>query len=175
MKSLKIMKSDAKHRLTEFFALVCMAVASAACSIVKPIPTETQTVVNYVDSVRYDVRDSIVLIPKEVYKDYTSLLDTLRMETEFAKAEAFVDTTHNILNGKLETKKAVEYRERTVYRDKIVYRDSIQVREIPVEVEKIVYKTPKAFWWVLCYSLLITLAAGLKIYLKLKKKNHEYN
>lgn len=157
------------HRLTEFFALVCMAGCLAACSIVKPIPTETQTVVNYVDSVRYDVRDSIVLVPKALYRDYTGLLDTLRMETEYAKAEAWADTTHNILNGKLETKKAVEYRERTVYRDKIVYRDSIQVKEVPIEVEKIVYKTPKAFWWVLSYSLLITLAAGLRTYLKLKK------
>ena len=157
------------RRLTEFFVLVCMAGCLAACSITKHVPTESQTVINYIDSVRVEVRDSIVLVPKEVYKDYAGLLDTLRMETEYAEACAWADTAHNILSGRLETKKAVEYRERIVYRDRVEYRDSIQVKEIPVEVERIVYKTPKAFWWVLGYSLLITLAAGLKIYLKLKK------
>ena len=157
------------RRLTEFFALVCMAGCLAACSITKHVPTESQTVINYVDSVRFEVRDSIVLVPKEVYKDYAGLLDTLRMETEYAEACAWADTVHNILNGKLETKKAVEYRERIVYKDRVQYRDSIQVKEIPIEVEKIVYKTPKAFWWILAYSVLITLAAGLKIYLKIKK------
>ena len=157
------------HRLTEFFVLVCMAGCLAACSITKHVPTESQTVINYVDSVRFEVRDSIVLVPKEVYKDYAGLLDTLRIETEFAKAEAWADTTHNILNGRLETKKAVEYREKVVYRDRVQYRDSIQVKEIPVEVVKTVSKTPEIFWWILGYSLLITLAAGLKIYLKLKK------
>lgn len=151
-------------------AAVCSAAVCslAGCSTTKYVPTETQTVVNYIDSVRYDVRDSVVLIPKEVYKDYASLLDTLRMETEYAKAEAFVDTTHNILNGKLETKKAVEYRERIVYRDRIEYRDSIQVKEIPVEVVKTVSKTPEIFWWILGYSVLLTLVVGLYFGFKLK-------
>ena len=152
-----------KNTFIAFFLAVCSV---AGCSTTKYVPTETR--INYVDSVRFEVRDSIVLIPKEVYKDYAGLLDTLRMETEYAGAEAWVDTTHNILNGRLETKKAVEYRERIVYRDKVEYRDSIQVKEIPVEVVKTVSKTPEIFWWILGYSVLLTLLIGLYFGLKLK-------
>ena len=39
---------------------------------------------------------------KSVYKDYTGLLDTLRITDERATMTAWADTTHNILAGKLE-------------------------------------------------------------------------
>ena len=158
------------HGCTKFFAVVCLAVAClVGCSVTKYVPVESQTVTHYIDSVKYNVRDSVVIIPREVYHTYGDLLDTLKMNTKYAYAEAFIDTTHNILNGHLESKATLEYREKIVYKDKIQYRDSIQIKEVPIEVVKTVSKTPKVFWWVLGYSILLTLAVGAYFYLKLRK------
>lgn len=158
------------HGCTKFFAVVCLAVAClVGCSVTKYVPVESQTVTHYIDSVKYNVRDSVVIIPREVYHTYGDLLDTLKMNTKYAYAEAFIDTTHNILNGHLESKATLEYREKIVYKDKIQYRDSIQIKEVPVTVTETRFKTPKWAWGTLIYSLLLTLAIGLKIYLKIKK------
>ena len=95
-----------KTRIISLIALLGLVVGINACCITKHIPVETTTVVNYKDSTVITYKDStiVVEIPKEVYHDYTNLLDTLKLETSVAKASAYVDTTHMILAGEIENK-----------------------------------------------------------------------
>lgn len=135
----------------------------AACSTVKYVPVKE---IEYVT-----VRDTTVLrdttiryqIEKERYTDYTGLLDTLRLSTEYASAEAYIDTTANLLKGSIESKPEkeiqIKWKERTVYRDSIVYKE----KPVPVEVEKIVKRVP---WWAKFLSTIGGLAlAGAVLYI----------
>lgn len=133
----KIRPSRLLHFLF-IFILSFTLVGLVSCSVIKPIPVETQ--IHVVDSTVYHMVDSVVYIPKEVIKDVVPIYDTLYMETSMAKAEAYVDTVTHNLKGKLENKKGVEYK--YIYKDKIQYRDSIITKEVPVpvEIEKIKHK-----------------------------------
>lgn len=136
-----------------------------------PIVDKENTVTHYIDSVRYIQKDSIVLIPKDVIKDYTWMLDTLYMENSISKAIAYVDTTHQILNGSLESKVQLIYKDRVVYKDKIVEKtDTVKVYEqvpYPVIEEKTHY--PKSYWYLLAFAILSVL--GIIMYLYSKFKN----
>ena len=106
-------------------------------------------------------------MPIERYRDYTSLLDTLKLETSLAKAEAYVDTTNNTLKGSIENKKdsiktVIKWKERIVQKDSLVYK------EVPVEVEKEVTKYPKSYWWFMGFTILAALYVALKVYMKIK-------
>lgn len=63
-------------------ALIAAIMVMVGCSTVRYVPVEGKTEVktHYVDSVRWNVRDSVVLIERSVFKDYAGLLDTLRLE-----------------------------------------------------------------------------------------------
>ena len=63
----------------------------------KTIQIDHITETHYVDSTRWHDSTIYYIVPIEKYRDYTSLLDTLKLETSMAKAEAYVDTTNNIL------------------------------------------------------------------------------
>ena len=150
--------------------LVNIAVASlvfAACSTVKYVPVKE---IEYVT-----VRDTTVLrdttiqyqIEKEYVRDYTGLLDTLRLSTGLAEAETYVDTTRNVLTGSIRNKNKTlniptQYKERTVYRDSIVYKE----KPVPVEVEKIVKKVP---WWAKFLSTIGGLALAAAVLYILRK------
>ena len=47
-------------------------------------------------------------------------------------------------------------------------RDSIIIKEVPVEVEKVVKVAPKWAWWTLGWTILSLLGLILFIYFKLK-------
>ena len=112
-----------------------------SCSIIKPVPVQTQ--------IKYEIRDSINFkdstvyhtLYKEVYKDYTNLLDTLNLSTSYADAKAYVDTSKMLLKGEIKNKDA-DVPVKIKWKEKIIYRDSIVTKEVPVpvEVEKIKYK-----------------------------------
>jgi len=112
-----------------------------SCSIIKPVPVQTQ--------IKYEIRDSINFkdstvyhtLYKEVYKDYTNLLDTLKLSTSYADAKAYVDTSKMLLKGEIKNKDA-DVPVKIKWKEKIIYRDSIVTKEVPVpvEVEKIKYK-----------------------------------
>lgn len=125
-----------------FNALICLIIMQIwGCSVVKPVPVQTQ--------IKYEIRDSINFIDstvyhtlyKEVYRDYTNLLDTLNLSTSYADAKAYVDTSKMLLMGEIKNKDA-DIPVKIKWKEKIVHRDSIITKEVPVpvEVEKIVHK-----------------------------------
>ena len=128
---------------------------------------EHKTETHYIDSTRWHDSTIYYTIPIERYRDYASLLDTLRLETSLAKSEAYIDTTNNTLKGSIENKRdslktVIKWKEHIVYKDSLVYQ------EVPVEVTKEVTKYPKSYWWLLGATILTVVYFGLKIYLKLK-------
>ena len=142
----------------KFVNTLLLALVFTACSpkIVYVPVKETETIT---------VRDTTVLrdttikyeIEKQVVRDYTGLLDTLRLETDFARSTAFVDTTANLLKGSIENKPEktikIQWRERTVYKDSIRTVD----KPYPVEVEKKVKYVPwyaKFLSWVGAFALI---------------------
>ena len=114
-------------------------------------------------------KDSIIYIPIEVYKDYSSFQDTLFLETSLAKAMAWNDTSNWMLNGWIENKQAIQYKYIEV--DKWHTKDSIVEKEVPVPYEVEVIKT-RIPWWALItltWTLLCLVYVGFKIYLKIYK------
>lgn len=148
-----------------YLILLCALVVG--CSTQKHIIIETQTITNYVDSTIWHDSTIFTPIPVEVYNDYTSMLDTLDLETSLAKARAYLDTTDKKLKGSIENKKD-SIKTQIKWKEKIVYRDSTIIKEVPVEVIKEVTHIPNSYWWFLGFSILCVVYFGIKIYLKLK-------
>lgn len=133
----------------------------------KTIQIDHVTETHYVDSTRWHDSTIYYIVPIERYRDYTSLLDTLKLETSLAKAEAYVDTTNNTLKGSIENKKdsiktVIKWKERIVQKDSLVYK------EVPVEVEKEVVKYPKSYWWFMGFTILAALYVAMKVYMRIK-------
>lgn len=146
-----------------------VAVVFTACTTIKYIPVKETEYVHVRDSVYF--RDTLIRIELEKARlsDFVNAGDTLVLSTDFARSTAFLDTLTGTLKGTLENIKP--FVEKNVpLKEKIVYRDSIVKQEIPVpvEVEKIVKKTPwymKVLAWIgfaalmlLCGSLVWRIA-----------------
>lgn len=138
----------------------------SACSTTKFIPVEGETreIINYIDSLV--IRDSVRVIPIERIVEIVKPLDTLRMETSIAKAEAYYDTTFHALRGNMENKAEVIYRDR--WRDRIVeVRDTVSIKEpVPFEVIKEKRVIPKWAWLSLIANILIGAFIGFRVYRK---------
>ena len=145
-----------------------LALSVASCGTIRRVPVETQTIYNYIDSIRYEVRDSIVLIPIEVIRNYVPVYDTLVMETSLAKSVSYVDTTNHCLKGNLENKKEIVYKDRIVYEDRIEYRDSLVYKEIPIEVVKDKIVKPRLYWYSIILNIIFILLIFFFIYIKIK-------
>lgn len=142
-----------------------------ACSIIKPIPIETNTEVHIKDSTIYNYIDSIRIHEATRYRDFSWIGDTLKLRGNRSRAWAVADTLKGCLVGEIEEDK-VEEHSKVIYKDRIQYRDSIQYVEkpieIPIETEVKVY--PR---WMIILSLLgiaSTLVLGFQVYLKIKKR-----
>ena len=154
-----------------FLAFIALCgLATASCGQIKKY-LESRTEVHIKDSTVVHVIDSTVVHEKSVYRDYAGLLDTLRITDQSGRGSmtAWADTTLNILAGELDIEPSKE-KTRIEYRDKIVYRDSIKIEEKTKEVPVKVPTTPKWCWRLLGFNLLMVLAAGVWIYLKIQKK-----
>lgn len=165
------LKSDLRANggaIRAFLAAVLLCVFVGGCRTIQYIPIETGTTVNVRDSIRWEIKDSVRITEKSVYKDYTGLLDTLSIESGNAKMTAWADTSKNIINGTLENKPQEEHY-KVIYKDRWKVRDSLVFKEIPVEIEKPVRYTPRWVWWSLAFNILTILGIGLIIYLKIKK------
>jgi hypothetical protein len=127
----------------------------AGCKV-QYVPVEHTEYVTVRDSVY--LRDTTIQykIEKEYVRDYTGLLDTLDMETSYATARAWVDTSKAVLAGEIKNKEnviniPVQVKEKVTVRDSIVYQD----RPVPVEVIKTVHPGyEKWLWGWLVFSLL---------------------
>lgn len=152
------------HYKNTIIFLITLVLTS--CSIFKPVVVEKIKEVHVKDSVA--VHDTLIQMKlmKERVRDFSGLLDTLQLSTEYSIFSAHVDTTANRLVGQAENKPSapavVKWKER------VVVRDSIIVKEVPVEVEKIVEKRVVPFFWKF-FSVIGILALALlafKLYFK---------
>lgn len=117
------------------------------------------------------LRDSVVYhhLYKELYNDYTGLLDTLELETSYASAKAYVDTTNKLLKGQIKNKNKdipiqIKWKEHIIRRDSLVFKDV----PVPVEVEKVVHPKYEKFLW--CYFIITFILFLIKIYIFLQKR-----
>lgn len=140
----------------------------SGCKVIKYVPIKETEYVHIKDSVYF--RDTTIQykIEKQFVRDYTGLLDTLRMQTDYAESEAYIDTTSNMLVGSMRNKnRNIEIPAQL--KERIVYKDSIRDREVPVlvEVEKKVHYPYEKWLWV--WAILATVFVGLIIYNKIRK------
>ena len=147
------------------FVVTCIL---SGCKTIKYVPIKETEYVHIKDSVYF--RDTTIQykIEKQYTRDYTSLLDTLRIETDYAESKSYIDTARNALIGYIRNK------DRSInipiqYKERIVYRDSIRDREVPVPVEKEVKKHYPYEKWLWVWSILSALIIGITIYFKLRK------
>lgn len=153
------------------FAIISLLLLTA-CGVTHHLPPETEhTVVHYIDSIAWHDSTIIQYLTKERYVDITKPLDTLYLETSYAEAQAYLDTSMNVLKGSIENK-YTPIETPIKWKEKISYKDSIQVKKIPypVEVTKEITKYPKSYWWLLVFSIISALYFGVKTYLKFKLK-----
>ena len=146
--------------------LVIAGLALSSCGLCHHIPSTSSTI-NVRDSVAVHWIDSIRVTEKSVYKDYTSLLDTLRIKVEGrASMAAWADTTHNVIAGELQTEPVTE-KTKILYKDRIKEVHDTTKIEVPVkvEVEKIVKVVPK-FWRITGVLGLISVCALIVLLLK---------
>lgn len=153
-------------------AIISTLLLIVGCGVTHNIPPESEhTVTHYIDSICWHDSTVVRYLDKERYVDIVKPLDTLNLETTYAKAEAYLDTSISALRGSIENKD-VPIKTEIKWKEKIVYKDSIQIKEVPypVEVVKEKIKYPKSYWWFLAISILTLTYFGTKIYLKFIKK-----
>lgn len=155
--------------MKKIITFILTLILAVCCAVTQPTVQPINNQTNIKDSIAIHWVDSVRYIPKEVIKDIVPQYDSLIMETSMAKSVSYVDTTTHTLKGLLTNKKGIEYK--YIYKDRIEYRDSIQIKEVPVpvEVEKIVVKSPWyqfILWIFSIIGLISTVIAAIKIYLK---------
>lgn len=119
------------------------------------------------------IKDTVVVkadtvkvnIPVEVKVEVVPQLDTLKMETSVAEAEAYLDTLTQTLKGtlknkKTELKKEIQVVEKTKYVEHKV--------EVPVPYEVVKKKTPLWAWIMLSINAGLIVGFLLILFLKIK-------
>ena len=129
-----------------------------------------EIVTRYVDSTIWHTDTTYFEVPKEVYADYTSLLDTLVLETNYALSWSAIDTNNRLLVGEIRNKDfkiPIKY----LWKERIIYQDSIveKTNEVPVEVEVVKTRIPTFAWICIIWSILSIVLLGVFGYLKFVK------
>ena len=171
-------QSGPRHHFRHKKLVLAVFVALAALFLIFLVGCKTQhtvikeeTVTRYVDSTIWHTDTNFFEIPVEIYRDYTGLLDTLRLENKYSIAWSAVDTNNMILLGELKSKNVkvpVEYKwkERLIYQDTTIFKE----KEIQVPVEKEVVKTKYPWWsWIcLTWTIISLISIGWTIYKRLR-------
>ena len=150
--------------MRRIIAYIIAAVMFLGCATIRPVPVNTETVFNYIDSLVIKDSVRVVELPVERITDIIPIYDTLELETSLAGSKTWLDTTFHMLRGEIHNKPQASLP--TPYEEHIVYRDSTVTKEVPVEVEKIVTVHPKYEPWLWIYVIVSILAVGLYIYIK---------
>ena len=143
------------------WALILICFLLCGCGTTRYVPVKEiehvrDTVILKADTVR-------MTIPVEKIVEVVPAMDTLRMETSVAKAEAYLDTLTQTLKGQLKNKKTELKKEiQTVEKTKFVERKV----EVPVEVVKWKYRIPHWVWYSLGFNLLFLFVLFLRIKIK---------
>ena len=123
-------------KIKSFIIPLLITVFFSACSPkIVYVPTNTDTHIEYRDSVIYKVDTLRIPVPVETVKEVVPPMDTLKMETSVAEARVWADTSTKTLKGELKNKKTELSQPQVIYKEKTVYRDSLITKEIPVPVE----------------------------------------
>ena len=146
---------------TKLILFAWVAILACSCGIPKYITVKEKeyikdTVLIKADTVKVD-------IPVEVKVNVVPELDTLKMETSVAEAEAYLDTLTQTLKGTLKNKKTELKKEiQTIEKTKYVEHKV----EVPVPYEVVKTKTPLWAWIML--SINVGLIVGFLLILFLK-------
>lgn len=172
---LGVLSSFLRRTVDKEWAIMLLLLLVVGCGSVKTVPITTNTEVHYVDSVRYEIRDSVRITEATRYRDMAWLGDTLAIEGKRSSMWATADTAKGAIIGGL-NEKEVEERTKVIYRDRWKTKDSLvfQDRPVPVEkikVEKVVPKFWKFFGWVGMLSVLLLAGWITKKILIFKNKN----
>lgn len=147
------------------------------CKTIQYVPIKGDTEVVYKDSVITRL-DTLYLYRKEIerVRDFTGLLDTLRLETKGARATAYIDTSTSpaLLKGTLEDKN-VPMEVVVPTKEEYHLKDSSTHQQIPIptvitEVKEVkyvpwIYKLLSSIGLITLVTVMISL--GIKVY-KLK-------
>ena len=143
------------------YLLILAAIMLNACGTPKYITVKEKeyikdTVVIKADTVKVDIH-------VEVKVNVVPELDTLKMETSVAEAEAYLDTLTQTLKGTLKNKKTELKKEiQTIERTKFVEHKV----EVPVPYEVVKTKVPRWAWVLLAFN--VSLLIGFIIKLKFR-------
>lgn len=121
-----------------------------SCSTPKYITVKETEVIK--DTVKIKADTVRVEVPVEVEVNVVPQLDTLRMETSVAEAEAYLDTLTQTLKGRLQNKKTELKKEiHTIEKTKFVEHKV----EVPVPYEVVKTKTPRWAWVLLLINITV--------------------
>lgn len=148
-----------------------IAVLFSACSPkIVYVPTNTDTHIEYRDSVIYKVDTLKIPVPVETIKEVVPQMGVLEMETSVAEARAWVDSTTKTLKGEMKNKKTELSQPQVIYKERTVYRDSMITKEVPmpVEVEKKVPYVPFPWRFLSVIGILAVAYITFKLIFKFK-------
>lgn len=154
--------------MKKWIVIILCFLSIYSCKVIKYVPVEHTVYVHTKDSIYF--RDTTIKykIETQYIKDYTGLLDTLNLETDYAKARAYIDTTNNLLTGEIRNKDKILNID-TQLKEKIVYRDSVVTQEVPIEVIKEVKTHFPYEKWLWIWSVASLLLLGAIAYIKFRK------
>ncbi len=143
-----------------------LSLVFTGCKTIQYVPVEKTEYVSVHDTTYLHRTDTLVQVPQASIADFIDIADTLKLTGTHSSATAWVDTTHNVLAGKLVQGGKLPVQ--IVERERVVYRDSITTKEIPVpvEVEKIVKVVP--LFYKIFSVIGLALVFGVAIYLGMK-------
>lgn len=139
---------------------------SSSCSTIKYVPIQNDTVINVRDSIVWHDSTIVNYITKERVVDIVPQYDTLHLETDFAKAMSYVDTTKHILRGQIENKPQTPIKTKIQWQDRIIEKEVIKEVEVPVEVEVEKEIIPKWCWYSVIFNLIVLFIISIRIYRK---------
>ena len=139
--------------------LLIISLLLVSCTVTKYVPVETIKEV----SVTELVRDTVIIYKPS--KDSISIQtkDTIsHLETSLAVSEASI--SDGLLKHSIKNKDSLKVK--IEYKDRIV--EKIVKKEVPVEVIREVYKTPKWCWYLLGFNVILLLGLIIKLVIKWK-------
>lgn len=150
-------------KIKELILAILLSLTAASCKTIQYVPVETIREIKVHDTTFLHRTDTLVQVPEVSLSDYINVDDTLRLEAPYASMTAWLDTSFNQLKGRLVQGGKLPVQ--VVEKERVVYRDSIVKQEIPVpvEVEKIIKRTPwyaKVLAWI-GFAALLLLAVAL--------------
>lgn len=123
-----------RQGLSKFVYIITLLLAFTACRGPREA-VETKYETKYIDSLV--LRDSVVVVPKEVYTNITWNYDTLHLSTSLAEASCWVDSLW--LRGTITNKDKVIYkyidRWHDRVRDTVIYETKTEYVDKPVYVK----------------------------------------